>query len=173
MNRLNAAGVLMGALVLTVLPGVAAADEPEPPMGCASSTGYSKDGSYSGRLTICFTKKKARASGGYEWMSPAVSVDAHCWHKTVLWSEQGSCKWQGTLSMKKDGVEQWREPGWSKITESTHSGDTEQYDLYRCRGYGTYTLTLDQIKMWSDYDRHADRGHPVELKPVSFTAKGC
>ncbi|MEV6425076.1 hypothetical protein [Streptomyces sp. NPDC051662] len=174
MTRPRIAGALLSALALSVIPSTAGAADPEPPSGCESTTGYSKDGSFSGRLTICFTKEKTYSSSeGREGMSPAVSVKSECRHKTLLaWSDQGSCKWTGDLSMKKDGVQRWKER-WGKATAATHKGDRTTWGPYRCRGNGIYALTLDNIDMKSSSSGVVGGWEPVYPKPVTLTAKGC
>ncbi|MFD7285320.1 hypothetical protein [Streptomyces sp. NPDC059863] len=173
MTRLRIAGAFLSALALSANPSIAGAAEPEPPSGCESTTGYSKDGSLSGKLTICFTEEKKYSHTKGEQMAPAVSVKGECRRKTLLtWSEQGSCKWTGDLSMKKDGVQQWKER-WGKATGATHTGDRTIRGHYQCRGNGTYTLTLDNIDMKSSNGGIVGVWEPVHPKPVTLTAKGC
>jgi hypothetical protein len=97
MIRLRIAGALLSAL--------AHAADPEPSRGCAPTSGRSADGTYEGKLTICFTK--------YRKYSSARAIRT--------WSEQHLfvvCD----LSTKKDGV-QARKERWGKQTESTRSAD--------------------------------------------------
>ncbi|MFH8836313.1 hypothetical protein [Streptomyces sp. NPDC017868] len=174
------AGALVGALALAALPSTALADigdpidTPTPPKGCNSYTGYNADDDYSAKLEICFTtKRQYSADLGAEIDAPAVSVTATCWHKTMLlWSEAGHCDWTGDLAMTKDGLRAWKEH-WGMKTEATHQGARTQSDHYRCRGNGTYTLTLDNITMEVSNNGVTNDYHKVPMKSVSVTGKGC
>ncbi|MFF2775979.1 hypothetical protein ACFVU3_13820 [Streptomyces sp. NPDC058052] len=58
-------------------------------------------------------------------------------------------------------------------TEATHSGARTQTDGYRCRGSGSYTLTLDAITMKVSNNGVVGEDHTVPMKAVSVTEKGC
>lgn len=177
MTRLRIAGVLLSALAATVIPPAVHATakpvNPDPPKACATTSGYSADGSYHSELEICMTTRRGRHPGGYEYDAPTVSVEAKCSHKTLLlWSEQGSCDWKANVVMKKDGVTAWDE-NWHNRTEATHSGARTYYEYYRCRGNGTYTVTIQNINMRSSNNGIVDDWHAVSLNPTTATGKGC
>ncbi|MEU2901142.1 hypothetical protein ACWC4E_34610 [Streptomyces sp. NPDC001273] len=142
------------------------------PSGCASTTGYSDEGGYSGRLTVCFTEDTRYDGNVGAWVpASADSVEGRCWQKRITYNER-NCKFSAKLTLKKDGQHVWTENR-QLTTDYLHSGATTIRDNWRCRGEGTYSLTLHDISILVENGGIANTWERVHPKDVTVTAKGC
>jgi hypothetical protein len=176
MSSLRLAGALLSAITLVPLTGTDAADAAPVapyPSGCASTAGYTANGNFYGKLTLCLFDKDETATDGTRYRTAAYRLTAHCSEKGSLpgvWNAR-RCAVMGKLTLRKDGRHIWTED-----KSFTTDYVLDHYSIsegWRCRGTGEYSMTFNDITV---HVYKANGGHNWEdliIKPVTRTSSGC
>lgn len=156
-----AAGIALGLIPLQ------AHAAPVFPRGCAPTTATSSSGNWWVKASACLGDTLGYEGGAYIDV-PATELWMECKHYSLgFWSER-ACKVTGTERLEKDG--ELISSGTINVTTNPHhTGEIGFKSRYACRGYGTYSYTIENLKV-TDTTWNGETAYP---DPVTFTATGC
>ncbi|MCD9899072.1 hypothetical protein LUR56_00935 [Streptomyces sp. MT29] len=146
------------------------------PGGCASSEAKSSSGDFWAKVTLCLTQDEYynQNQGRYD-MGPAIELKVECSHKGLLWSST-HCQARGTEHLAVNGT-RWLSNSFT-VNSNPH-GRTTWLSHYKCRGYGTYTYTVDGLSVVDLVPVSVGggtslvHGESATLPAVTATGSGC